>query len=415
MTSPWTAEALRAHDARDPLAAFRDRFVLPEGIVHLAGHSLGALPKATPEAVARLVEREWGRDLIRSWNRHGWRDLPARVAAVIARIVGAEPHEIAVADSTSVNLFKLLAAALDLRPDRPVLLSERANVPTDLYVAQGLVELSRGEVELRLLEEDEPLAEKLDERVACLFVSHVDDRTGRLHDLRALAAQAHEVGALLLVDLAHSAGVLPVDLRAARVDLAVGSGHGYLCGGPGAPSFLFVAERHLEAIRTPVAGRMGHADPFAFESGHGPAPGIGRFLVGTPSILALEALRVGAELVAEADPNAMRAKAVALSEAFLALVEERLTGFGLELVSPRDPEARGAHLAFHHPEARPLMQAFVERGVIGDVRHPNLLRFGFAPLYLRFVDVLDAVERMEAVLRAGAHRDRRHVAPPEVI
>ncbi len=233
--SRWTAEALGALDAADPLAPFRDRFLLPEGVVHLAANSLGPLPKATPGALARRVEAEWGPDPGTSWNRHGWSELPTRVAATIARILGAEPHEVTVADSTSVDLLELLAAALDLRPDRSVLLSERSNVPTDLYAAQGLVELLRGEVELRLLEEDEPLADELDERVACLFVSHVDYRTGRLHDLHALAAAAHEVGALLLVDLAHSAGVLPIEPRAANVDLAVGCGYQYLCGGPGAP------------------------------------------------------------------------------------------------------------------------------------------------------------------------------------
>lgn len=414
MTTRWTAEALAALDALDPLAPFRDRFVLPEGVVHLATASLGALPKATPGALARRVEAEWGHALVTGWNRHGWSELPARVAAAIARIVGAEPHEITVAHSSSVDLFELLAAALDLRSDRSVLLSERSNVATALCAAQVLVELSRGEVELRLLEEGEPLAEKLDERVACFFVNHVDDRTGRLHDLRALAAAAHEVGALLLVDLTHSAGVLPIDLRAANVDLAVGSGNGYLCGGPGAPSFSFVAERHLEAIRTPPSGRTGGADPFALEPGCRPTPGISRFLVGSPSILALEALRVGAELVAEADLELSRAKATALAGAFLALAEERLAGFGFELVSPRDPEARGAHLAFRHPEASALAQAFLARGVVADLRRPDLLRFGFAPLYLRFVDVLDAVERMEAALREGEHRDPRHALGGEL-
>ncbi|MCL6609033.1 MAG: aminotransferase class V-fold PLP-dependent enzyme [Geminicoccaceae bacterium] len=414
MTTRWTAEALAALDAADPLAPFRDRFLLPEGVVHLGTASLGALPKATPGALARRVEAEWGHALVTGWNRHGWSELPTRVAAAIARIVGAEPHEVRVADSTSVDLFELLAAALDLRPDRRVLLSERSNVPTDLYAAQGLVALVRGEVELRLLEEDEPLAEKLDERVACFFVSHVDYRTGRLHDLRALAAAAHEVGALLLVDLAHSAGVLPIELRAANVDLAVGCGSKYLCGGPGAPGFLFVAERHRTMIRTPPSGRMGGADSFAFEPGYRPTPGIGRFLVGTPSILALEALRVGAELVAEADLELSRAKATALAEAFLSLAEERLAGFGFELASPRDPEARGAHLAFRHPEAGALAQAFLARGVVADVRRPDLLRFSFAPLYLRFVDVLDAVERMEAALREGVYRDPRHALRAEV-
>lgn len=411
----WTRERLAALDRADPLAPFRERFQLPEGVIYLDGNSLGALPRATPEAVARVVGEEWGRDLITSWNRHGWIDLPARVAAAIARIVGAAPHEIAVADSTSVNLFKLLAAAVDRRPERRVLLSEATNFPTDLYVAQGLVELARGDLELRVVGENEPVEAALDEDVAVLFVSHVDYRSGRVHDIARLAALAHEVGALLLVDLAHSAGLLPVELRAANVDLAVGCGYKYLCGGPGAPSFLFVAERHLEAIRTPIAGWMGHADPFAFEPGYRPAPGIGRFLVGTPSILALEALRVGAELVAEVDPRLSRAKAGTLGDAFVALVEERLAGHGLELVSPRDAAERGGHVAFRHPMAWSLMQALIARGVVGDVRRPDLLRFGFAPLYLRHVDVLEAVERMAAVLHERAHLDPRYAIPAKVI
>ena len=390
-----------AADAVDPLAAWRQRFALPEGIIYLDGNSLGPLPSATPGVVEDVVRRQWGADLITSWNRHGWIDLPERLGAKIARLIGAKAHEVVVANSVSVNLFKLIAAALGLRPGRRVVVSERGNFPTDLYVAQGLCELLEGRVELRLVAPAE-LEAALDAEVALLMLTHVDYRSGRMHDLARLTRAAHDAGALALWDLAHSAGAVPVDLNGAAADLAVGCGYKYLNGGPGAPAFLFVAERWQDAARQPITGWLGHAEPFAFESAYRAAAGIRKFLAGTPSILGMAALDAGVDLLLEVDPAALRAKSVALTELFIDLVEERCAGFGLELASPRAAGERGSQVALRHPDGYPIAQALIARGVIGDFRAPDLLRFGFGPLYLRFVDVFDAALALGAVLAGRA-------------
>jgi kynureninase len=395
-----TRAACTALDAADPLAAWRARFVLPDGVIYLDGNSLGPLPRATEALVHEVVCRQWGEDLITSWNRHGWVDLPQRLGAKIARLIGAAPHEVIVADSTSVNLFKLIAAALRLRPGRCMVLSERANFPTDLYVAQGLGDLLGNRMELRLLAREE-IEAALDERTALLMLTHVDYRTGRMHDMARLTRAAHEVGALALWDLAHSAGAVPVALNAAGVDLAVGCGYKYLNGGPGAPAFLFVAERWHEQVRQPITGWFGHAQPFAFETAYQPAPGIARFLAGTPPILSLKALEAGVDMLLEVDQRELRQKSITLTEAFIGLVNERCAGFGFTIASPRAAEERGAQVALRHPEGYPIVQALIARGVIGDFRAPDLLRFGFAPLYVRFVDVWDAVDALHAVMREG--------------
>ncbi|MFN8095400.1 MAG: kynureninase [Vicinamibacteria bacterium] len=396
------AEAL---DAADPLAGVRDAFVLPDGLVYLDGNSLGALPRRAVERVGDAVAREWGEGLVSSWNDAGWIDLPARVAAKIAPLVGARPSEVAVADSTSVNLFKLLAGALRLRPGRRVIVSERGNFPTDLYVAQGLGALL-GDVELRLVARDE-LPAALDERVALLMLTHVDFRTGEIHDMPGLTRAAQAAGALALWDLAHSAGALPVDLDGCGVDLAVGCGYKYLNGGPGAPAFAFVAEEHHARFETPLAGWMGHAAPFAFDARYAPAPGVARLLCGTPPVLSLVALECGVDTVAAAGVDRLRRKSVALGELFVRLVEQECAAFGLELASPRDPARRGSQVALRHPEAFAIVRALVARRVVGDFREPDVLRFGFAPAYLRFVDVFDAVAALRAVM------DGREWARPE--
>ena len=384
-------------DRADPLAGWRARFALPAGVVYLDGNSLGALPEATAATIEDVVRRQWGEDLITSWTRHGWVDLPRRVGAGIARLVGAGPGEVLVADSISVNLVKLIAAALQLRPGRTVVLSEQTNFPTDLYVVQGLRDLLGDRLELRLVERD-ALAAALDERTAVLMLSHVDYRSGEVHDIAGLTAAAHAAGALALFDLAHSAGVMPLALARDRVDLAVGCGYKYLSGGPGAPAFLFVAERWQEAARQPLSGWFGHRDPFAFEPNYRPAAGIDRFQAGTPPVLSLKALEVGVDLLGEVDLAALQAKSRQLGDAFIRLVEERCAGFGLTLASPREPERRGAQVAFRHAAGYPVMQALIARGVIGDFRAPDLIRFGFAPLYVRFVDLWDAVEILRQVL-----------------
>jgi kynureninase len=376
-------------------ARFRDRFLLPEGVVYLDGNSLGALPKATPARVAEVVEAEWGRDLITSWNRHGWIDLPRRVGDKIARLIGASPGEVMVADSTSVNLFKLLAAALALCPERRVLLSERGNFPTDLYVAEGLAALlGRGHV-LKLVEAEE-IAEAIDESIAVVFLTEVDYRTGRLHDMKAVTAKAHAAGAVMLWDLAHSAGALPVDVHEAGAELAVGCGYKYLNGGPGAPAFLYVRQDLQDRIRTPLTGWLGHAEPFAFETGWRPAPGIGRGRVGTPPILSLAALEVGVDLLLEADIAELRRASMALTERLVAGIEKHCPA--LRLVSPSDPERRGSQVSFAHPEGYAIVRALIARGVIGDFRAPDILRFGVAPLYIGEEEIDRAVAHLHAVL-----------------
>ncbi len=398
--------ALAALDAADPLAPMRDRFVLPEGVIYLDGNSLGPLPKATPGAIEDLVRRQWGRDLITSWTRHGWVDLPRRVGAKIGRLIGARPGEVLVADSISVNLFKLISAALELRPGRTVVISERGNFPTDLYVAQGLQALLGGRLELRVVEGD-AIATALDADTALLMLTHVDYRSGRMHDMAGLTAAAHEAGALVLWDLAHSAGAVPLALADDNVDLAVGCGYKFLNGGPGAPAFLHVAQRWQEEARQPLSGWFGHRDPFAFEPAYRPAAGIDRFQAGTPPVLSLKALEVGVDLLCEADPAALRAKARSLGDCMIRLVEARCADHGLTLASPRDSLRRGAQVAFRHGDGYPIMQALIARGVIGDFRAPDLVRFGLAPLYLRFVDLWDAVEILADVL------DRRAWDRPE--
>lgn len=395
-----TREDALALDRADPLAGFRARFALPDDIVYLDGNSLGALPKATPARLAAVIEGEWGEGLIRSWNRHGWIDLPRRVGDKIGRLIGAHPGEVMVADSTSINLFKLIAAALHLRPERRIIVSERENFPTDLYVAQGLIELLGARHELRLAT-PETLEDVVGDNVALVLLTHVNYRSGRMHDMEAVTRLAHEAGALMLWDLAHSAGALPVDLAGSDADLAVGCGYKYLNGGPGAPAFLYVAQRLQASFRSPLTGWLGHAAPFDFDPLYRPAPGIASAIVGTPPILSLAALEVGIDLALEADLAALRAKSLALARLFVARVTASCAGFGLTLASPSRDDQRGSQICYAHPEGYAIMQALIARGVIGDFRAPDILRFGFTPLYTSFADVFDAVEILRTVLASG--------------
>jgi kynureninase len=396
---------VRAWDAADPLREFRDRFVLPEGVIYLDGNSLGALPTATPARIAAVAVGEWGEGLIRSWNAHDWIGAPARVGAKIARLIGAALHEVVVADSTSVNLFKLIVAAVRQQAPRAVILAEPGNFPTDLYIAQGASALLEG-ISLRVLP-IEQLARAIDQDVALVTLNHVHYKSGAMHDMAAMTRRAHEAGALVLWDLSHSAGAAPVDLNGARADLAVGCGYKYLNGGPGAPAFLFVAERHQASLQSPLTGWMGHAAPFDFVDDYQPAEGVDRFLCGTPSVLALAALEAGIDQFDGADMAVVSAKAQRLCSLFIELVEDRCAGFGLTLATPRDPATRGSHVAFTHPDAYPMMQALIERGVIGDFRAPDILRCGFTPLYVGFEDVWRAAETLRDILETGAWRAER--------
>jgi kynureninase len=400
-----------ALDRADPLARFRDRFRLPPGVVYLDGNSLGALPRSTPARLARVVEAEWGADLITSWNRHGWMTLPLRVGDKIARLVGAEAGEVVVAESTSIDLFKVLSVALAMRPERKVILSERVNFPTDLYMAEGLAELlGRGHT-IEFVERDR-LAAALDERVAVLLLTHVDFRTGEILDMPALTRAAHDAGALAIWDLCHSVGAVSVALDAAQADFAVGCGYKYLNGGPGAPAFVYAARRHQVAsdgrgVPQPLWGWLGHAAPFEFTPGYRPAPGIRQYVCSSPSIVAIAALEEGVDLFLEADIDAVRAKSITMTSHFIDLVEERCAGQGLALASPREAGRRGSQVSFAHPDGYAVMQALIARGVIGDFRAPDLLRFGFTPLYVGFADVWDAVEHLVQVVESGEWDDPR--------
>jgi kynureninase len=388
-------------DAADPLASARDSFVLPDGVIYLDGNSLGALPRATPERLAETAIAQWGRDLIKSWNAHGWIDLPRRIGDKIARLIGAEPGEVVVADSTSVNLFKALAAALRLNPGRSVIVSERDNFPTDLYIAQGLAALLGNRHTLRLIEAED-IGTAIDGETAVVMLTHVNYRTGAMHDMAAVTKAAHAKGALMLWDLAHSAGAVPVDLNGCGADFAVGCGYKYLNGGPGAPAFIWVARAHQEKFEQPLSGWLGHAAPFAFETGYRPAAGIARYICGTPPVLSMAALEAGIDLMSSVDIAALRLKSIALTDMFIRLVEQECAGLGLTLLSPRDASRRGSQVSLRHEEGYPIMQALIARGVIGDFRAPDILRFGFAPLYVRYVDVWDAVAALKDILSAGS-------------
>ncbi|MFL6845179.1 MAG: kynureninase [Allosphingosinicella sp.] len=395
-----TLEQARALDVADPLRRFRDRFSLPEGVIYLDGNSLGALPRAAVERQRSLVEEEWGSELIRSWNTRGWIDAPRRVGAKIARLIGARPSEVIVADSTSVNLFKLIVAAASLSPGRDRLVTESGNFQTDVYIASGAAELAG--LKLDVVERG-AVEGAIGPDTNLLLLTHVHYKAGMRFDMAAMTARAKAAGALTLWDLSHSAGAVPLDLNRDGAELAVGCGYKYLNGGPGAPAFLYVAEALQERLLSPLRGWMGHSDPFAFSGDYRPAPGIDRFLAGTPPMLSLAALESGVESFEGVDMDALWSKSIALFDLFAELVEAQCPD--LACISPREPEARGSHISFRHPHAFEICQALIADGVIGDFRAPDVVRFGLTPLYLGFEDVWEAVRRIREVLDSGRWRD----------
>jgi len=407
-----TRQDFEALDRADPLRLFRDRFALPEGVLYLDGNSLGAMPRAALARLTQVAAVEWGQDLIRSWNKHGWIDLQQRIGAKIGRLIGAKPGETIVADSTSVNLFKLLAAALQLRPGRKVILSEPANFPTDLYIAEGLAALLGGYT-LRLVEPDDVEA-ALSPDIAVVMLTHVNYRTGRMYDMNGVTRQVHASGALMLWDLCHSAGGVPVDLTAADADFAVGCGYKYLNGGPGAPAFLHIAERWQNRVTPPLTGWLGHAAPFAFETHYRPAEGIQRAVTGTPPVLSLAALEVGVDLMLEAPMAELRAKSLQQFELFAGLVEQELAAWNFRIVTPRDPDSRGSQICLAHDQGWPIMQALIQHNVIGDFRAPDILRFGFTPLYLGYTEIWDAVAILKGIMATAAWDRPEHHARAKV-
>src|SRR5258708_3817750 len=383
-------------NSADPLAFARARFRLPDGVIYLDGNSLGAMPVAAPAALANTAELQWGEDLIASWTKHDWIDWPTKIAARLAPIVGARANELLVADSTSVCLFKLLAAAVQARPGRKTIVTQNHNFPTDLYVAQGLGEMLG--FKLSAVEPGE-IVGAIDEDTAVVTLTHVDYRSAAIHDMAGINKAAHAAGALTLWDLSHSAGAIELDLNATSSDLAVGCGYKYLNGGPGAPAFLYVAERLQAQLRSPLQGWMGHAAPFAFDDDYRPAADIVKFLTGTPPILALTALDAGLTTFDGIATRDLAAKSRSLSQLFISEVEARCDS-EVQLASPRDPTQRGSHVVFAHPEGYAVMQALIARGVIGDFRAPDLMRFGFAPLYNRHADIVRAAEILGEILAA---------------
>lgn len=393
-----TLDQTRALDAADPLRTMRDRFLLPEGVIYLDGNSLGPLPRATVASMGDAVERQWGERLIRHWNE-GWIEAPQRVGAKIAPLIGARADEVIVADSTSTNLFKLIVAALRRDPKRNVVVSELGNFPTDLHIAEGAVGCVPG-ASLRAVPR-EGLAAALGDDVALLLLTHVHYKTAARFDMAAWTRAAHDTGALVLWDLSHSAGAVTLDLNGCDADLAVGCGYKFLNGGPGAPAFLHVHTRWQDKLANPLSGWMGHAAPFAFEDRYAPAPGMVRWLTGTPPILGLAALEAAIDLWADVDMAQVAAKSAALFDRFHAIG----TALGLECVSPTDPAQRGSHISFRHPHAYALCQALIARGVIGDFRAPDVLRFGLTPLYLGHEDVARAGEILGEILKSESYLD----------
>ncbi len=387
----------RQWDKSDPLAAKRDAFYLPPGKIYVDGNSLGPLPLSVKKRLTQVVDHQWGEDLITSWNQHQWITLAQSVGARIAPLIGAKHDEVICADSTSINLFKLLCAALNMRSDRSRILSEKGNFPTDLYMAQGLESLIGNRARLELYEPQD-LLDQLDESVAVVMLTQVNFRSGRLHDMAAITKACHKAGALVIWDLAHSAGALPVDLNACEVDMAVGCGYKYLNGGPGAPAFAYVAKRHHSKLFQPLTGWMGHASPFSFETKYTPAKGLNQLLVGTPSVLALSALDAALEVFDSLDMQQLRKKSVAMTQAFVQWIDSDERTADLQLGSPRDPAQRGSQLAWHHPHAYSICQAMIERGVIADFRAPDILRMGFTPLYLSFEDIWLAKETLAEIM-----------------
>jgi kynureninase len=377
-------------DAADPLSGLREGFHLPNGVIYLDGHSLGALPMAVPLRMAQLLSKEWGRDLISSWWRNGWERLPRRVGERLEVLVGAEPGTMVATDSTSVNWFKAVSAALELAGSRRVVLTDSGNFPTNLYVLGSL-----RDVDVRVVPPEEVVAATSSE-VGVVALTHVDYRSGRRHDLAGITALVHSLGAIAVWDLSHSAGVMAVDLARHRVDLAVGCGYKYLNGGPGAPAFIYVAPRHQERFRNPIAGWFGHAAPFDFSVEFVPAQGIERARIGTPHILSLAALDAALEIFDGLDMSMVREKSVRMTSLFIDLVEG-MPGF--DVVTPRESGARGGHVSLRHPRAAELITVLAGAGIIGDFRPPDLLRFGFSPLYNRYGEVMQLGEALRAVGR----------------
>ena len=397
-----TRSHCQALDDQDRLAPLRHQFALPQGVIYLDGNSLGARPVAALARAQQVIAEEWGNGLIRSWNSAGWADLSQRLGNRLAPLIGAGEGEVVITDTTSINLYKVLSAALSVQrqrePARKVIVSEASNFPTDLYIAQGLAELLQQGYSLRLVNRPDELPEAIDADVAVVMLTHVNYKTGYMYDMHALTTLSHECGALSLWDLAHSAGAVPIDLHQAGADYAIGCTYKYLNGGPGSQAFVWVNPALVDVVRQPLSGWFGHTRQFAMETRYAPSAGIARYLCGTQPITSLAMVECGLEIFEQTDMASLRSKSLALTDLFIALVEARCAAHGLVLITPREHARRGSHVSFEHPEGYAVIQALIARGVIGDYREPRIMRFGFTPLYTCFTEVWDAVEILGEIL-----------------
>ncbi|WP_431710912.1 kynureninase [Glutamicibacter uratoxydans] len=406
-------EALQELDQADALASYKEQFVLPEGVLYLDGNSLGALPVGAAQRAAEVVATEWGQGLIRSWNSAGWFEMPTRLGDKLGQLLGANAGETVVTDTTSLNLFKALASALRIQqvdgPGRRVLITERDNFPTDIYIAEGLADLLNSvgaehgvSYEVKLIDTEAELRAALGDDTAVVSLSHVNYRTGAMWDMAAITRAAHEAGALIVWDLAHAAGAVPVELNASGADYAVGCTYKYLNGGPGSPAFIWVNAKHQDRFWQPLSGWWSHAQPFEMATNYAPAMDVRRFMCGTQPITSMAMVETGLDVTLSADMGQLRAKSLELTDLFIELVETRCAGFGLELVTPRAHAQRGSHVSFQHPQGYAIMAALIDRGVIGDYREPEVLRFGITPLYLSRTDIWDSVEILREILHTEA-------------
>jgi len=398
-----TREDCERLDEVDPLATVREQFVLKEGEIYLDGNSLGPVSRDVVTRVNDVITHEWAEGLVRSWNDAGWMDMPLRLGDQLAPLIGAGPGEVLVADTLTFLLAKLIGGALELRPDRHVIVTDAANFHSDLYIVEAMAARAGRAVKVKAIDRDQ-LSGALNDDVALVMLTQVDFRTGEALDLAGITAAVHDVGALMLWDFAHSTGAVPLDVEAAGVDFAAGCGYKYLNGGPGAPAFLYVRRVWQGVITNPLPGWLGHARPFDFEATYEAARGIRAFVTSSPSIVALAALEGALSVWEHATMAQVRAKSLALTDLFIELVDERLPGV-FSVVTPREHARRGSQVALAHPEAYGVVQALLARGVVGDFRAPDIARFGFTPLYLRFVDVYDAVEHLVAVMSDSSYRD----------
>jgi len=402
-------ENVLSFDDTDPLAAQAKKFKLPDNLIYLDGNSLGAMPKTVPAYVEDALLDGWATQLITSWNNKGWHNLPFTLADRLAPMMGAKKGEVLLVDSTSLNLFKTLVAALKMRPDRSIVISEKSNFPSDIHIVQGVLDNFFPEKKLELSSAgDEEIISLIDNETAVVTLTHVDYKTGEIRNMEKITKAAHKFGALVIWDLSHSLGALPLDLNDCDVDFAIGCTYKYLNGGHGAPAYLFVAEKHLKHAKNTLTGWMGHASPFGFDINYEPAETIEKFRCGTPAILSYLALEKSLDIFETINMQELREKSQNLSQLFIKLIEQKCANFDLKLISPRNPEMRGSQISLTHSNSWEIMQALIDHNVIGDFRAPNIIRFGFTPLYTSYKNVWNAVTILQDIIKADIWKDPKY-------